>query len=191
MKPTSKKDWYIVLCENSNETTIVKNKTCNSNKETWYDYKYVVKSKEHFPYEMLWNAIPDSADNLPVISFEEWQSLPDEPNNVYSNSEFNSESKIIGYKLIKQEYKEAVREILRAKNILHLEWFLDYFDDNLKDYGWHFEQYDTQPSICKTIEEAGVMHWFEPVYNESITLKSGKVLIASEIEEVKEILKKL
>lgn len=177
MKPTSKKDWYIVLCENSKETTIVKNKTCNRNEKSWFDYKYVVKSKQHFPSEMLWDHIPDSADHLPVISFEEWQNLPDEPNNVYSNYEFNSESKIIGYKLINEEYKEASKSIIN--------WDSD-FEVLLYNGSWCSESAE---AIGK-LEKSGVLSlWFEPVYDESITLKSGKVLTASEIEEVKEILK--
>lgn len=106
-------------------------------------------------------------------------------NDVYSNSEFNSEKKILGYKLIKPEYKEAVKDIV----CIHEDgerWFNDRFEINVSEFGYNLE---SKRGVCDLIKKAGVMHWFEPVYKkESITLKSGVKLSEDDIAEVKEIL---
>ena len=105
MKPTSKKEQYTVICGNSNQTCDVLNYIDKDHDRTWSHWEYVTRIDTED------SDINESNEyDFPIISFEEWQSLPDEPKDFYSNSEFNSESKIIGYKLI-----EEVKEILNNK----------------------------------------------------------------------------
>lgn len=97
---------------------------------------------------------------------------------------------IIGYKLIKPEYKEAVRAIINDNN-----WFDNWFDvfQNDKYFNFAFEpnmeSKSGRNSVHTILTKAGVMHWFEPVYEkESITLKSGVKLSEDDIAEVKQLI---
>lgn len=113
-------------------------------------------------------------------------------NEVYSNSEFNNETfetkcghvytenkKIIGYKLIKPEYKEAA-ELIAFNHMPNL---------TNRSFIYQNGACFTEDCIVKdNLEKAGVMHWFSPVYDTSITLKSGVKLSEDDIAEVKEIL---
>lgn len=93
---------------------------------------------------------------------------------------------VIGYKLIKPEYKRAVREILKSSN--NRNWFDHYFENNIKTLGYNFGN-DQFNNIKENMKIAGVMHWFYPVYEkETIRLKSGVKLSEEDIAEVKEIL---
>lgn len=87
---------------------------------------------------------------------------------------------IIGYKLIKPEYKEAA-EIIAYNHI-----------PNLTNRSFIYQNGSCFTENCKVkdnLEEAGVMHWFEEVYEkESITLKSGVKLSEDDIAEVKELI---
>lgn len=83
--------------------------------------------------------------------------------------------KIIGYKLIKPEYKEAVRAITGLKGFS----FSCFEKEGIERMEWSVD----------TLKTAGVMHWFEEVYEkQTITLKSGVKLSEDDIAEVKEIL---
>lgn len=72
--------------------------------------------------------------------------------------------KIVGYKLIKPEYKESVRSIINDSC-----WWPN-FDANLERYGFNFgntegEFIPENNSIYKPLKNAGVLNlWFEPVY---------------------------
>lgn len=94
---------------------------------------------------------------------------------------------IIGYKLVKPEYKEAVREIL--KNSCDHGWFDIFFNSNINRKGFNFGASEDN-EIKKDLLQAGVLNiWFKEVYEkESITLKSGVKLSEDDIAEVKEIL---
>lgn len=206
MKVQSKKDSFFVDTKRDSKKVILVSDYYDPNGYS-AEWQYVI-IKDGFISD-----VDDSYydKNLPVISFEEWQSLPDFPKpeydpkdvafkNDYSNSEFNIETfetkcghvytenkEIIGYKLIKPEYKEAVREILKNGDS---SWF-DNFDSNLIESGYNFVFCDVLNSVHNQLETAGVMHWFSPVYDTSITLKSGVKLSEDDIAEVKEILKNL
>lgn len=95
------------------------------------------------------------------------------------------ERKIVGYKLVKEEYKKAVKAIINRE-----DWFHN-FDINLKEKGFNFAYTDEKGSVHSNIKKSGVLDlWFEPVFEkETIKLKSGIELSESDIEEVKEILK--
>lgn len=281
MKVQSKKDKYVVeTITNENVMKVMKfiNPKCHYSS----DWRFVIKhTEELIDDKNLYDDIPSFHKDLPVISFEEWQNLPDkefvlpekwyiiidEENCEYLNkylhinkdkylgyhkdwkvtlSEegfeectdyFYSESKddpshssflkregfieitfdqfrehvlgevkqtmnlsifnygtnkyettyhseswvkpkdiktIIGYKLIKPEYLEAVN------CICHNRIDSTFIKENTFESGsFYFDQFS----------EAGVMHWFEEVYEkESITLKSGVKLSEDDIAEVKEIL---
>lgn len=97
----------------------------------------------------------------------------------YHDSEFNEKpKKIIGYKLVKQEYKEAMFFIVGFAIPLHPDKKYYYFASN--------STYEME------LKKAGVLDlWCKPVYKpETITLKSGVELSESDIEEVKQILNK-
>lgn len=186
MKPQSKKDQYTVRCENRKQTCDVLNYIDKDTDRSWSHWEYVTRIGDEDS-----DITENNQYEFPVISFEEWQRLPDVPkpeydpkdvafkNDVYCNSEFNSEKKILGYKLIKPEYKEAV--------IIICDFDSNKVDLILYKGGYNFTH--KSHSWCK-IKEAGVMHWFEEVYEkESITLKSGTILSEDDIAEVKEILK--
>jgi len=206
MKPTSKKDLpYIVKVNSREQAKNVIEKLIElgfKSDKRWNDNELKDIYYNNFPnniYIHLGNyrdsniQIHTRNNNSAFILFDEWQNLTEyDPkdvafkNDVYSNSEFNSQSKVIGYKLIKEEYKRAVREVLRS---VDSDWFDKAFEYNLIHKGYNFVICEKFNSINWQLKKAGVMHWFEAVYqDESITLKSGKFLTASEIEEVKEIL---
>lgn len=90
-----------------------------------------------------------------------------------------NQRKVIGYKLIKPEYKEAA-ELIAFNHI-----------PNLTNRSFIYQNGACFTEDCKVkdnLEEAGVMHWFELVYDTSIKLKSGVKLSEDDIAEVKEIL---
>lgn len=67
--------------------------------------------------------------------------------------------KIIGYKLIKPEYEEAV------KAMISFNWWDLCAKNNLSRHGWHFS---TGSIIEKIMRDAGVLDlWFEPVYEKN------------------------
>lgn len=73
--------------------------------------------------------------------------------------------KIIGYKLIKPEYKEAAKIIALS----HVGEKIKYYKGNIETIG-----VKNGAPCKKALEEAGVLSlWFEPIYDTSITLKSG------------------
>lgn len=86
-----------------------------------------------------------------------------------------NQSKVIGYKLIKSEYKKAVNALISEDK--DSNWILE----NIVKYG---------NALWEDLNETGVLDiWFEEVYENSITLESGVKLSEDDIEEVKEILK--
>lgn len=229
MKPESKEDDYIVLCDEVEETTAVLNYILKDNEDEFTQWNYVIKYNGDYDID---DKVKPKYHHLHIFSFEQWQNLPEYnpkdvafKNDVYSNSEFNSEEietncgqifiydqetrqykeiartsekfettemipkQIIGYKLIKPEYKEAVRAIINRE-----DWFHN-FDMNMAEKGFNFAYTNEKDpcfwaSIHCEIKKAGVLDiWFEEVYEkESITLKSGVKLSEDDIAEVKEIL---
>lgn len=251
-KVTSKKDYPYVVETNDDESKVKKVGdfvSPSSYVESKWEY-FVCYDSEDYDFE---DKLNKAQLMLPIISFEEWQNLPEyDPKEVafkdfvlpekwfvqvdkenkstinnWRDSElyseygfvnqdgvwlpeliyFDSDSikitfeqfkehvlgekpkerKIIGYKLVKEEYKEAVKVIIGNE-----KWFNDNFDANLLKYGYNFGSGEETAAIIfsvqNTIELAGVMHWFSPVYEEEkITLKSGVELTKEDIEEVKEI----
>lgn len=223
MKPTSKKEQYTVKCENEEQTADVFNYMHNDNNRTWMHWHYVTILSDEIVYANNTNKY-----KYPIISFEEWVNLPNEPISFvfpekwaikitedvkiqcnyysaqgyhHSNNEWEmyimegfteitieqfkeymldekqKDRKIIGYKLVQEEYEQAAVSIcLGFKNSLYK------FND-----GTNF----TENSIVHNkLKKAGVMHWFEPIFeSKKITLKSGVEILESDIEEVKEILK--
>lgn len=80
------------------------------------------------------------------------------------------EKKIIGYKLVKPEYEEAVKKITG-----YTKW--DYV--NLKDCeGKHYIPVKFETACYDALKEAGVLDlWFEPVYEEE-KYKTDDIVIA-------------
>jgi hypothetical protein len=138
-------DTYIVECSNTEETNIVANyiKNCQQN---WEYYKYVINHKgliikNHTDFN-LYCEIPEVVKHLPILTFEEFTKHVFKKENM-------KEKQIIGYKLIKPEYAEAVNLITQTS----------YSKKGL-------EEISSDYSI-KKLKEAGVLDiWFEPVYKE-------------------------
>lgn len=94
-----------------------------------------------------------------------------------SDLELVEERKIIGYKLVKPEYKEAVKVITEAPSF----HFVGFEQRGKKSF----------TSSIEKLEKAGVLDlWFEPVYEEkkeetativSVTLSNGVVLSLEEL----------
>lgn len=94
-------------------------------------------------------------------------------NDVYSNSEFNGENKIL------KGYKFKTKELLENFKLIY-EGFAPWDDE-----------FDLLPNniLKQRLEKLGVIElWFNPVYETLITLKSGVKLSEDDIAEVKEIL---
>lgn len=202
MKPKSKKDQFVIKMNNGEEVKKVKDYYCADNNDSWIHFNFAILHDDIGKYSMLYDNLPDRYSNLPVISFEEWESLPDVPKpeydpkdvafkNDYSNYEFNSKNfetkcghvytenkPIIGYKLIKPEYKEAVSKLI---------------DLSLGDFEFTKRcpfNFTATSEWCFELKEMKVLDlFFEPVYDTSITLKSGVKLSEDDIAEVKEIIK--
>lgn len=150
----------------------------NEEVKRYYEY-YSAQGYHHSSYLETnhWDiSIRNGYDEITFDQFKE--HVLKEPNEVYSNSEFNSESKIIGYKLIKEEYREVACKIAfygREGDFFNLNGGVNFKNNSGAYYN---------------LREAGVMHWFEPVFEEKkIKLTSGIELTEKDIEEVKEILK--
>lgn len=100
--------------------------------------------------------------------------------------------KIIGYKLVKEEYKEAVRFIL----LKYDSWFRfdERFDKNFEEYGVNFYNNNTS-AIVEELKKSGVLDlWFEPVYESSTEekimdylAKKGTKLTKEEAEDIVKI----
>jgi len=92
------------------------------------------------------------------ITFEQFKRYVLKSNDV-------NDKKVVGYKLTKPEYKNAVKQLLNE------QWFDDNFDNNFKKHGWNFgnssnEHIDENNHVTvKDLKQAGVLDlWFEPVY---------------------------
>lgn len=82
------------------------------------------------------------------------------------------EKEIIGWKLIKPEYRDAVRQIVDSA------WYDDHFDSNLIIRGWNFKDSNSEKSVAQKLREAGILkQWFEPVYKEICNFNKGDVVI--------------
>lgn len=261
MKPKSKKDLYTVECENKEQTIKVLNYIHGDNDQRWGHWNFVTNSQS----ESSINEI--NVYNYPVISFEDWENLPDEEfvlpkhwciNGCEELSQYFKEigvinlsstyddqfyyitydgkwdcklskdnstvitfdqfkehvlseiketvnisvlnhdtekyetiahyenwkkpkyfKEIIGYKLIKEEYKEAAQYIAFNENrpFTHLlNGKIDFYCDSI---------------VHERINHAGVMHWFEPVYQLSTEenimdylAKKGTKLTKEEAEDI-------
>lgn len=100
--------------------------------------------------------------------------------NNFPNPEYNpkdvafNQRKVVGYKLIKPEYKEAVNALISQD----------------KDSNWILENtVKSGNALWEDLYITGVLDiWFEPVFDTSITLKSGVKLSEDDIAEVKELI---
>lgn len=90
----------------------------------------------------------------------------------------NKEKKIIGYKLVKKEYLEAVKVMVSDS------WTWNYAEENILKSGWHFAAPDREgEGIASIFRKAGVLDlWFEPVYE--IEYKEVKVSVGSPAKEI-------
>lgn len=176
MKVQSKKDFpYVVQTNNNGEKVrIVGEFICpSSGIDSQWEY-FVCYEMNEYDIEDNLNRV---LKTVPLISFDEWQSLPDFPKPEYDPKDvaFNQRT-VIGYKLIKPEYKEAVKSICKCKTDFDPKCFIGLVFQVNSDY-------------YNKLKDAEVLHWFEPVYEkETITLKSGVKLSEDDIAEVKEIL---
>jgi hypothetical protein len=136
---------YIVKCNNKEETNIAARfiKGTNTLDNYWLHYEYVIQHLgllgSAYNDSNMYCEIPYQVAHLPIIEFEEFKKHIRKP----------MEKKIIGYKLIRPEYKEAALHICRIMEFS-------------KCAHWDF----TINSInSETLKKAGVLDiWFEPVY---------------------------
>lgn len=138
---------------------------------------HVLKEKES-----EFNSTPDFEGDVErfgkveILDKSEWKEIAKTSNKYHLNSHKSKE--IIGYKLVKEEYKSVFCHIMDTK--------LEYIKTSNR-YPFHFsnecESYD------KMVELNLLNVWCEPVYKpETITLKSGVELSESDIDEVKELI---
>lgn len=254
MKVQSKKDDYIVECKEIEETTAVINYILNDNEYEFTYWKYVMKNGEDWNID---DKIRPKYHNLPVISFEEWQKLPDyDPKEVafksfvlpekwkvkwnkevgkyysvksnkcyleewyflrninssnqkitdigsnmdasfsgYEDDEFElitfdqfkkhvlgeNPKKLIGYKLVKEEYKEAVKQILKCNPTQDSDFLIGLLIHLNSDFH-------------RKLKDAEVLDlWFDPFYEElSIEEKISDYLAGEGIgltdEQVKNVI---
>lgn len=155
----------------------------NNSDRTWSHWEYVT---------IIGDEQSDINENneyeFPLISFEEWQSLPDVPKPEYDpkyvafetkfGQKFTQNKTLIGYKIVKEEYEKQALEIA-SENCLTKEW------NTKKNIDFH-----VGTNFYNNLLKSGILDlWFEPVFEkESITLKSGVKLSEEDIAEVKEII---
>lgn len=117
-------------------------------------------------------------NNFPVYTFEQFKEMYLDENTMQENNK-----KIVGYKLIKPEYMEAIEKIANKNIIGENNGVRTYFNNNILSYR-------AQISI-NNLKEAGVLDiWFEPIYEEEVktinmgsfnlTVKDKKVFHKSE-----------
>lgn len=256
MKPTNKKSEYIVKCENKEQTNDVMHFFDTESPDyPWDHWEYIINEK-YLTFDdggFIEHSIPTKYSHLPIISFEEWQDLPDEETKEFilpekwfikideenveelnkylhknknkyvgytddwevklseigfeeSTDYFYSESqkepshssylkregfteitfeqfkehvlgekakerKIIGYKLVKEEYEcEALS--LASKNCITKNW------SSKKELDFHINT-----NFHDNLEKSGVLDlWFSPVYEESTETKIMDYLAEQGIE---------
>jgi len=97
--------------------------------------------------------------NYPTWNSSENERKSDKPTTIEFNQIKNfMEKKIIGYKLIKPEYKEASIAIVKPlSDSSYKSW-----ESNIIEHGWTFTSASVHANI---LQKAGVLDlWFEPVY---------------------------
>lgn len=128
------------------------------------------------------------------ITFDEFQKcvLEKDNPNPYMHGSINYErfnygypplgkdKEIIGYKLIKEEYKEVALKICKT---------IGNWENSLENYDISIDQ----KSYINRINDAGVLHWFEPVYKEEsiyqplfnhLHEEHNLILLESEMQEI-------
>lgn len=89
----------------------------------------------------------------------------------------STEKKIIGYKLVKPEYKDAIEKIANFNNF-------DSFEDSYQEFKWC-------KSGADSLKEAGVLDlWFEPVYEEVPKFKKGDWVYIIDAAQSKDLIGK-
>lgn len=126
--------------------------------------------------------------NYPTWNPSENERKSDKPTTIEFNQirELNMEDKkIIGYKLVKPEYKEASIAIVKPlSDSSYKNW-----ESNVIQYGWAFTLTSNHANILR---DAGVLDlWFEPIYEEKFKVgdwvtfwsEIDKKLYSSKIKE--------
>jgi hypothetical protein len=145
---------------NKKDEFVLPEKWCLRSKGEETYVKYLQPYLEKIGYsESQWNGIdywyhfdnnkvyPSSINNYPLINYKE---ITFEQFKKYVLKQ-DIMKEIIGYKLVKPEYKEAILQIMKARNWSNFPML---------------DSYESSGSI-KTLKEAGVLDlWFEPVYAE-------------------------
>lgn len=156
----------------------------------WLNKKY--KSDIHDGYEFVGvnygkpiyaNNMREYASNSTTLTLNRWKELVDKDELVVENNE----EFIIGYKLIRSEFKIPVIHLL---DVYKRGWWNNYADFNFKDFGYHVPSgelaklygneyffHGGQTITFKQImNHAGIQHWFVPVYKPKYK-KGDKVFI--------------
>lgn len=132
----------------------------------------------HFPnYEAQCYTASVIQPSYTEITFEQFKKY------VLKNTMQENNKKIVGYKLIKPEYMEAIEKIANKNIIGENNGVRTYFNNNILSYR-------AQISI-NNLKEAGVLDiWFEPLYEEEVktinmgsfnlTIKDKKIFHKSE-----------
>ena len=136
----------------------------------WYENQWLYYlGKEN--REFSWNT-----NEKPEIHYPEYQYFKEiileEFKKHILKEEIMEEKKIIGYKLVKPEYHDAVKKITG-----YINW--DYV--NLKDEkGKHYISVKFDTECYKSLRNAGVLDlWFEPVFEEELKVDDWVYFIKS------------
>lgn len=200
----TKQGIWIVECVNREQTINVISYTKNYKEKTdWQHWRYVYynyENREDNVFNIFKNAKSEHP-NAELISFSDWEKLPNDeidilgesksykeqkeqcmPHiNIGTISRLKNEKELIGWKLEKDEYREAAGLIA----------YLGYGDNRFSYYesGCNFRKDSTAEERLK---KAGVLElWFSPVYKEeekTIKLSFGE-LTQEDIEQLKQALK--
>lgn len=141
-----RKDKYVVECRDINESTKVLNFIKNRTNDKWrcsYCINHLGDLDKDIQNNNYHYLIPKDCKDYPLLQFKEWEKL--------YNKQYNKmEKKIIGYKLIKEEYKVAVNSILDSiGNVLN------------------YNNITVDPSTHNLLKQAGVLElWFTPIFQE-------------------------
>jgi hypothetical protein len=123
-------------------------KVTNQNRTLLNNYRTIIMNFSKIPlpsdysYMVNCGGGNDNTYGFTEITFEQFKKYVLKQDNM---------KEIIGYKLVKPEYKEAILQIMKARNWSNFPML---------------DSYESSGSI-KTLKEAGVLDlWFEPVYAE-------------------------
>lgn len=167
--------WGIIGCEEL--TKYFKENKINSLDGGYYNQYYFINSQGEWDCQL----IQFKDDETKIITFEQFKEHVLGKENINKLNviltdisdkvkEKLKERKIVGYKLVKEEYKEAVKNILRCNQSQDSDFIIGLLIHTNSDF-------------YRKLNDSGVLDlWFSPVYEESTETKIMDYLAEQGIE---------